>query len=314
MSKHSLTFYIFPLTISFVSIILCQLVNLNILSSIGLSLLLKQAAIYGILAIGQSIIMLCGSVDISIGAIVFLSGNVCAMLMSNLELPIPLCIVITVLLAILCGFIDGIMHSYLSFNPLAISLAMIMFYGGCSSMINQYVFTSRMPNSFFSILSHMHLYIFSLTSICWVLLLLLVFLFMNHTYFGYYFYALSSNEKAMRLIGIKVNKYKIISHMLCGLFAGISGIFMLARITNPSSDNSILLSFYSLAIVAFGGITYYGLKYFFAGEIIGTITLSSICIFCIAYGIPTSIQMLIISILFLIALSLTSRKNINNVN
>ncbi len=214
----------------------------------------RQCALLGILAIGSTVVIISGGIDLSAGSMVALGGTVCASILLMLatpnemsgSTPIRYWVVATAILGTLSvGFLVGTLHTWLitsvrlppfiatlatlvglrSFARILCSYATANFGVNKSASANIYiqdtVFTFLRENIAFSIMA-------------WILLLGLTWVLLNLTVLGRHLYAVGGNEQAARLSGIRTDRVKWFAYCFGSMTASLASIFYLADISVAS--------------------------------------------------------------------------------
>ena len=206
------------------------------LSTKNLLNICRQVSMTGICAVGMTMVLLTGGIDISIGSIIALSGVVSAKLINDLGFGIFPAMVVGVLVGIVCGLISGIMVAHFEVPALIATLAMQTI----KTLGQGYFLGIPIP-----------VYILALVFfIGWWML--------EQTSFGRHLYAIGGNEEVARLSGINVLVKKIQIYSLSGFFAGLSGVIMLSRLNSgqPATSEGFEMDVITAAVL--GGVSVAG--------------------------------------------------------
>lgn len=191
---------------------------------------LRQASAIGIVSIGATLVILNGSIDLSVGSILSLAACMTTGLMAGKDGKTLLAIVAVMLAGLLFGFINGVITTKRKVEPFIITLGMmtviqgIVLYYTKGSPVGQIA-----PNLKF--LGNGYLWIIPVPVIVFAIIFVIATIVLHRTVFGRYIYSVGGNAEASRLSGIKVDRNKIYVFMLSGLFAAIAGIVLAARVT-----------------------------------------------------------------------------------
>lgn len=293
-------FYLYPSGLILLAAALILLGGAR-LSFTAITILLRQAAILGILCIGLSLVVLAGGIDLSVGAILSLGSGICSFILIQNSHAIVPAIFIAVLLCTGCGFLNGILIAYFGFPAAIVTFVQTLVYTGIGSFCTGWISDRVISSAFYRIFNGT-VYGIPTSALFWCFLLGIVSLAMRYTYWGQYIYAIGDNEQALRMIGVNTVRYQVITYACCGFFAGISGIFMLARVSIATASTNITMVLEALAAISFSGIGFsvpYGKL---PGLLIGTLTLAALKMCMTTYAVPTQIQSLLLALLFLISL------------
>jgi len=249
-----------------VLIVIAALMNENFFTTGNLLNILRQVAIIGIIALGQSIVILSGGFDLSVGASLALSGAMGITVMNSTG-SIFLGVMATLLCAMMIGAVNGTLITRGKIAPFIVTLGMmagarslaLYFADGGSTTGKVDGFTQIANGDILGITYPV--YLFFLTTA-------VIFLLMKKTPFGRHVYAIGSNEKAALLSAIQVNRVKMAAYSLCGLLVGIASVIESSRLNSISSSSSgISYELDAIAAVVIGGTRLSGGK----GSILGTL-------------------------------------------
>lgn len=247
---------------------------------------LRQETPYLCLGIGMLVVLLTGGIDLSAGSVTAVSGMIMAMALVDWGMTSPLgfivAFLITVGIAVVIGLVMGSLISYFKLAPFIITLAFQTIGRGVA-----YMFTSGQPVRLTKTEpSHVFMVNFGsqsdpLLGVPWPVWLLIVItvifiLIMRYTAFGRKIIAIGSNEEAVRLSGIKVNKYKIAAYMISSGLAAMAGILITSR---AAIGTAVAAQGYELDAIAgcvIGGASLSGGKGSVVMTIIGILTLGLI--------------------------------------
>lgn len=227
------------------------------LSTKNLLNICRQVSMTGICAVGMTMVLLTGGIDISIGSIIALSGVVSAKLINDLGFGIFPAMVVGVLVGIVCGLISGIMVAHFEVPALIATLAMQTIARGFAFIMTQGIPVYGLPESIKTLRQGYFLgipipvYILALVFfIGWWML--------EQTSFGRHLYAIGGNEEVARLSGINVLVKKIQIYSLSGFFAGLSGVIMLSRLNSgqPATSEGFEMDVITAAVL--GGVSVAG--------------------------------------------------------
>lgn len=249
-----------------VLIVIAALMNDNFFTTGNLLNILRQVAIIGIIALGQSIVILSGGFDLSVGASLALSGAMGITVMNSTG-SLFLGVAATLLCAMMIGAVNGTLITKGKIAPFVVTLGMmagarslaLYFADGGSTTGKVEGFTQIANGEWLGITYPVYLF-FLATAV--------IFLLMKKTPFGRHVYAIGSNEKAALLSAIQVNRVKLAAYTLCGFLVGIAAVIESSRLNSISSSSSgISYELDAIAAVVIGGTRLSGGK----GSILGTL-------------------------------------------
>lgn len=228
-----------------------------------------QIAIYGILAVGMTVVMISGGIDLSIGSIVALAGVIAAI--SSKASFVPATAVATAILAgvgigTLAGAASGIFIARFGIPPFIVTLAMMTICRGVVFTITGGFTEGELPARF-GWLGRGHLWHVPVPVAVMALLFAAGYAMLEQTAFGRHIYALGGNEEASRLSGIRVRRAKILVYSLNGLLAGLAGVILAARLGAGAPNSGLQYELDVIAAVVVGGTSLSGGR----GRILGTL-------------------------------------------
>jgi len=250
-----------------VLIIAASLISPHFLNPINILNVLRQVALYGILGIGMTFVILTKGIDLSVGSIVALVGVTGAVLMEQ-GMPIPLMVLICIAIGALVGCVNGFGISYFRIPAFIMTLGCMVMVRGFALMIADggTVNPGKLADSFFVLGGGYMLgvptpiYVFA--AVCIIAAVVLSF-----TQFGRAIYAVGSNEEAARLSGINVPLVIFSVYIICGVLAALSGLIFLSRLSVGDPNSGLGLELEAITITVIGGTSLFGGE----GTVLGTI-------------------------------------------
>jgi len=231
-------------------------------------------AISGLLAVVQTIVIILGALDISVGSIAGLTSVTSAMIFTATGGPF-LGVVGAVGIGIACGLVNGIIIVFGRVNPVIATLATLAAYKGLAQLISDgraQGYTGADP--FFVFLARGTL--LGVPTLIWVLVLVAVLahIVLRYTTVGRNIYAVGGNDIASRLAGININRYILGVYMITGAVAALAGVLITARTgSGQPVSGSEGLELEAITAAALGGAALKGGKGTIAGTILAVILL-----------------------------------------
>ena len=223
--------------------------------------------------VGQTLVMLTGGIDLSIGGIICLTNSLEAIKMTNNPINIIMFTIGMLLLGMVLGIINGLIIVKIRLQPFIATLITWSIYGGLALWVLP---TDRgnVPKSFINVLLARPGGI--PVSLIIILGLMGWWLYLQRVPFGKHILALGSNEKSAYLSGVNVNRVKIMVYAMSGLFAACAGVYRTAQVASgsPTAGNGFILV--TVAAVVIGGTSLAGGKGSVIGSIIGACILKFI--------------------------------------
>lgn len=299
--------YIGMIGIFLVFTIICSAMGKNFLTVNNIMNIINQASINAILAIGVSMVILTGGIDLSVGSIVGFVGIFLAMNLKS-GMPIALGIILCLLCGALIGLFNGVLISYGKVPAFITTLGSMQAVRGLAQIINGGQAVSGFPldigmvmkTKFFGTIPIGALYVLGFYVI--------MVLFLAYTKFGRSVYAIGGNVHAARLSGIKVKKVEVIVYVLSGMFAAFAGVMLLARLlyADPSAGGSYEMNAIAAAVI--GGISMSGGKGKLVNTVVGAIILTALTNGLQIMNVATYYQTVITGLVVIIAVFADKQK------
>lgn len=237
--------------------------------------LLIVAALLGIVAAGQNLVILGGreGIDLSVGGVVSLSAIVAGNVMNGMDGGIPLAILACVATGALFGLFNGLGVTLLRIPPLVMTLGMLGVLQGLLVVIRQGIPSGRAAPALSEFVTRP--FLLGLPGIIWLWIgvgLLMAFI-LHRTVFGQRIYAIGSNEQAAFMAGVPVRRMRVALFMLSGVFAAITGLCLLGYSGSSFANVGEQYMLPSIIAVVFGGTPLSGGKGGYTGTMAGAVLL-----------------------------------------
>ncbi|MBR6872751.1 MAG: sugar ABC transporter permease YjfF [Ruminococcus sp.] len=235
-----------------------------------------------ILACGMSLVMITGGIDISVGGVTALVSMCCAVYLENNGGSVPVAILMSVGIGLAFGLVQGFLVAYLDIQPFIVTLAGMFFARGMTTIVNANPINVTSNESFMSLKDTRIIipllgsttkkgkYIPATIEIGVIVALVIVavlFVMLKWSKLGRSFYAVGGNRQSALMLGINVRRTTFISHVLCGLLAGIGGFVYFMHIGSGSPAHASGAEMNAIASSIIGGTMLTG----GVGNIIGTL-------------------------------------------
>ncbi|MGZ9161181.1 MAG: ABC transporter permease [Candidatus Limnocylindrales bacterium] len=271
-------------------VVLSELVRPGIVSPAWIGVIFRAAVPLAILAGCQTLTMLTGGIDLSVGAVASMAGFVVATLVAGPGTPAG--IVIALVAAALAGLLTGIGVGVFRVHPLIMTLGMSLVVLGLANVWQlQMVKTgTRVPNELRWLGSQMFLDIVPYSLLVFVPLAALILLGLRRTGYGRLLYAIGDNPIAARLSGARSWQVLVVLYVISALLAAVAG-FLVSGLTNVASvalvDTSVLPS---VAAAVIGGTSIMGGRGGFSGTIVGALILTVVSSLLSSLGYPEAVR------------------------
>ncbi len=232
-----------------------------------------QIAVIAILALGQTFVIVSGGIDLSVGSVLGLAGIVFGWATAVANLPLPVALALGIGAGALAGLVNGLLITLGNLPPFIATLAMLSAASGLALVISEGQPLSPIPGPILSLGSGDLFGIVPLPVIVMLAMWAITVGVLRSTYAGRSMYAIGGNEEATRLSGINVSRQKLIVYTLSGLFAGIAGILLTARLASADPQAGFTYELDAIAAVVIGGASLSGGVGNATGTLIGALIL-----------------------------------------
>jgi ribose transport system permease protein len=275
----------------------------------NIELIIRQTTIVGIAAIGMTLVIVSGGIDLSVGSVVALVTVVVAYLLQHDCSPL-LAALIGVAAGAACGLFNGALITRLKVVPFIVTLGtLLLFRGLAKGIANEQKIDAPLSwlNELLAALRPEQAWLLFPPGV-WILVLLAVVtaLLMRYTRFGLHTFAVGSNEQAARLCGVSVERAKIVIYALSGMFAGIAGVMQFARLTVGDPTVASGLELDAIAAVVIGGGSLAGGEGTILGTMLGALIMTVIRSGCTQMGVSNWVQEIITGVIIILAVVLDS--------
>lgn len=249
----------------------------NFFSTYTAKTILESTYYIGFMAFGVTFVIITGGIDLSIGTVMNCAALIGGTAYSMWGFPLWAALLLIPLVGLFFGVGNGFMVAKLKLPPFIATLGTMLVSQGFGSIISK-VQTQRFPtigspDGWFKTL-FFRIGTFPIGAAYLLVAFLVAWFLLNQTRFGRYNFSIGSNEEAARLSGVNVDKWKILIYSVCGLFAGLAGIFYAGTYTTvlPGSGNGQELN--AIAAVVIGGTSMSGGSGTMIGTLIGAFIMS----------------------------------------
>lgn len=234
----------------------------------------RQASFLGIVAIGQTLIILTGGIDLSTSYLITLTNVVAAQMMNGENANVPITCAVVILIGLATGVVNGAGICFLRIPPIVMTLA-----SGNVLMGIAYIYCKGSPKGYrapiLEALVNTRLFgILSGAAVLWLLLAASIIFLLAKTTFGRSIYAIGVSGEAARYSGIHVNRVLIISYMMAGLMSAITGILLVGYTGSAYMSTGSAYGMDSIAAVVIGGTAISGGKGGYVGTIAGVMIMT----------------------------------------
>ncbi len=235
------------------------------LTANNLASVARQTAVFNTMALGMTIVIISGGIDLSVGSILGLSGLIGTMALEK-GYPIPVGILIGLLVGTLCGFANGLMAAKLRIPPFVVTLGTLGIFRGLALIFSNGLPVHRIPPGF-SFLGEGNL--LGVPFVLWLLVLcaVAVHVVLEHTRLGRYAFSIGSNKVASIYAGIPVDFHVVAVYAIGGTLTGLAGMIEASRLMTGQPTAGQGYELQAIAAVVIGGGSLNGGE----GSVVGTL-------------------------------------------
>ncbi|MGB0144490.1 MAG: ABC transporter permease [Akkermansiaceae bacterium] len=249
----------------------------NFLSGYNQGKLLERTALYGLLGIGVSFVIITGGIDLSIGSVVCLVGCGVPWLLTKQGWSPGSAVLLAMVVSLCIGLWHGFLIAKLKLQPFVVTLCGLLIYRGAMRGIVEdqsqgfeggYESFRQWGTEWIPVagkfgIPYPFLVLIVVAVVAWI--------FLNKTIWGRYLFALGNNEEAARLSGINTDRMVILSYVICSMLAALGGLlFVLNGSSAQPSDYGNFYELYAIAAAVLGGCSLRGGEGTVVGVVIGT--------------------------------------------
>jgi ribose transport system permease protein len=236
----------------------------------------RQSAPLAMVAVGITVVIISGGIDLSVASNISLTSVILAMLIKNAGMPLSISIIIVFALGILLGLFNGFLITILKIPAIIATLATAMTFSGIAFTITQGYSINLPVHSVIKYLGSGKIWLIPVSIILVVIVYFIVQWILQNTGFGRIIYGLGGNVEAVYLSGISVRKYTFIIYMVCGFFAAFASVLLTARVANGHPNNGGGMEMDAIAAAVLGGTSIYGGVGNVWGTLVGVLTMTII--------------------------------------
>ena len=267
--------------------------------------ILNRAAPLMLIVIGMTLVIATSGIDISVGAVVAISGALVAMMIGGTLVlkggvqeyvtlvPMPLAILAALGAATLVGLWNGLMVSRVGMQPIVATLILLMAGRGVAQLITNGQIITIYYKPYFFVGNGFLLGIpFSLYIVLAVLLFTLY--FTRRTALGLFIESIGINPKASRMAGINAKNLLLCVYAFCALCAGIAGLIVCSNVKSADGNNAgMYFELDAILAVVLGGTSTAGGKFYLIGSIVGALIIQTLTTTIYSIGVPPEITLVV---------------------
>jgi ribose/xylose/arabinose/galactoside ABC-type transport system permease subunit len=314
IQKNLIVFSIYFLLIIIAITFYGFIIRLSLAKSVAHFLdLIRQVAPLSLISLGQTLVLLVGGIDLSVGAIASLANILSANFMKGEVSLIPISVFLTLAICIIIGFINGIVIVKAKMPPFLVTLAMSSVIRGAYLL-----YTGGAPRGGiakeFRVIARKWIGspvgnapgIFPVAGIIWIMVFLILLFAINKTIFGIELYAVGGNPRTAWLSGYNPDKFKIMIYIFSATFAALSGLMHSALIGGALLHVGDPYLLDSIAATCMGGTTFDGGVGGIVGTIAGVLIIQLLNAFMTIMGIKEAGKYILLGLLIITILTINN--------
>jgi ribose transport system permease protein len=286
-------------------VVLCILISVlepRFLSAGNLASVARQTAVITIIAMGMTMVMVSGGIDLSVGSVLALSGVVGAFAMVN-GAPVVVGVAAAIATGAACGLLNGMAVAMLRIPPFIVTLGAMGIYRGIALLATDGKAVVGVPTSFGHLAEGNLFGVLPVPLLIVLLVALATHLLLVNTQPGRYCYAIGSNIEAARYSGIRVSRYQVLFYTLLGALAGLAGSIESARLVTGQPTGGEGYELRVIAAVVIGGGSLAGGQGTVIGTIIGALIMGVLANGANLLGISSFAQQVVIGAVIVLAVT-----------
>lgn len=292
-----------------VMIIIASIVSPYFLNVYNLQSVLRDLAFIGMIGIAQSLLLLVGELDLSVGKIACLCGILSGMMMVNAGVNPWLALLVGLVLGVVFGFVNGMIITRLRLNSMVATIGMQGVYGGVNLVITKGKAVTGIPSEV-QFLGKKSLGPIPIPFIICVIVLIVILFLVKKTKTGRYIYAIGNSKEAAKILGIKVDRIRVMIYSIVGLISALAGLLYVCRLGSAQTAIGEDWPMNSIAASVIGGVSLTGGVGNPAGALIGAAVITIIQNIIVLFGVNSYWQSAVSGIVVVLAISFSSISDI----
>lgn len=273
----------------------------HFLTPTNLSSVIRQTAVINIMALGMTMIIICGGIDLSVGSILAMGGLLGTMAMEK-GWPIPAGVAVGILTGMICGLVNGVLATRLKINPFIVTLGTLGIIRGLALIISNGLPVHQLPKAF------SYLGEGTVLKVPFVLFILvacafLVHVILEHSKLGRYAFAIGSNAEAALYAGVDIGLVTATIYTLGGMLTGLAGMVEASRLMTGQPTAGQGYELQAIAAVVIGGGSLRGGEGTVVGTLVGAFIMGLLANGSDLLGISPYLQQAIIGGVIILAVA-----------
>jgi ribose transport system permease protein len=270
---------------------------------------MDQITVLGVMAVGMTLVILIGGIDLSVGSVLALSGMVMGYLGNSREWPFVIAILIALIASAACGLTSGLMVTRLRMPAFIATLAMMSVARGIASIITNGEQIVGFPDWFSNLAIIRHFGFLTVTVGLMVAITIIAWIVLSFRPVGRALYALGGSQEVARLAGIPVRQYTMLVYVICGALAGLAGVILSARLDSSQPSSGLGYELDTIAAVVIGGASLSGGVGSIGGTAVGVLIIGFLRNGLNLLQISPFVQQVVIGVVIAVAVAADTMRN-----
>lgn len=262
--------------------------------------IVNQGVVNGFLAIGITVAIITGGIDLSVGSTMAVVIVGCAELSAH-QVPVVIVVVLGLLMGVAIGMVNGFLITKMKLQPFIATLGTNQIFRGLAYVISNGEPVLNIQGQFRKTFQDQIVRGVRMNMIYLLILAIIFAVILSRRRAGVYIYAIGANESAAKMSGINVDRYKMIAYIMCSVGAAMAGMVTLARLGTGEPTAGEGFETMAIAAAAIGGTSLAGGKGKILGTVLGAFTISALKIGLIVIKLATFYQFIAIGLIIILA-------------
>jgi ribose transport system permease protein len=270
---------------------------------------MDQITVLGVMAVGMTLVILIGGIDLSVGSVLALSGMVMGYLGDNRQWPFVIAILVALVASAACGLTSGLMVTRLRMPAFIATLAMMSIARGIASIITNGEQIVGFPEWFSNLAITRHFGFLTVTVGLMVAITVIAWVVLSFRPVGRALYALGGSQEVARLAGIPVRQYTMWVYVICGALAGLAGVILSARLDSSQPSSGLGYELDTIAAVVIGGASLSGGVGSIGGTAVGVLIIGFLRNGLNLLQVSPFVQQVVIGVVIAVAVAADTMRN-----
>jgi ribose transport system permease protein len=283
-------------------------VNNAFFSKYNMTTLLRQMSFVTIVAFGQTLVLILGDIDLSVGAVACFTAITTGLIMTKTSINPYVVMALGLLIGAGCGLLNAVFITRFKITPFIITLGSQQIFTGLVYVLTEGRTVMGIPGSFTAIGQGMIFSIIPVPFLIMIVMGIIMFFVLKYTPFGRYLYAIGGNQSAATLVGISVNRCRTVVYVISGVLAALAGMLMMARLGSAQPTVGVNWVMPAITAAVLGGTSMSGGRGSVLGTVIGSLLMIVISNAIVIMRVSTYMEQVVTGSVVIIAVLIDSLK------